>query len=68
MSEDKRYIWYDPQANKLIETSFDLGIAIYESAKGNPIPGVKTFEVTQDYKSGRMIGIDDSICEFIGEL
>lgn len=64
----KRHIWYIPTEDKLFETHFDIGTVVYETSKGNGMPGVIKIEVTKDLKQGRLFGEDGSICEYIGEL
>ena len=64
----KEYIWMDVSKNKLIIASFDLATVVQEMLLGNPIPKVKKIEISEDWENGRLIGLDDSICEFIGEL
>lgn len=64
----KEFIWYDVNENSFIIFNMDLGTAVMEGLKGNCPKQVKRIETNKLYNRGRLIGIDNSILEYIGEL
>ena len=61
-------VWYDVREDSLLLWQMNLADAVMEAGRGN-VPGhIKTIETTKDFTRGRLIGSDNSILEFIGEL
>jgi len=68
MKDKKTFIWYDVNKDELIEWEMNLFMAVTSHMKGESPKIIKRVETKRDFSSGRLVGIDDSICEFIGEL
>lgn len=65
----REFVWYDNRENRLLVKTVDIADVLMMILRENrQHPSIKKIEISSNYKHGRLIGADDSICEYIGEL